>query len=225
MKERLYLSLPGADRVLPTSEMVQRGVSEYDRIMGTLSHEGRSFLASPKLWRVFVGTTPEAGGWSMNLFSFMEPEAQAEVENAFATSEDFMIVHRKYKNPENDRYSFFNIPATRRLMKEYPRYFPKEAVEDPREWFPNNPLKWIREIPYGLLSGFPPHSVLRFRSFRDEAVHVDSIGEFRFHPTQEDHVYIDKSNAIYEASGIKEVSSKWGFPPPPTFYEIFNRPL
>lgn len=125
---------------------------------------------------------------------------------------DFFFFHAL-----SDRYHLFNLRAVRLLAARYPAYFPAEVGTDTRDWLQTHWRMWADGhgkncIRYGLLSGFPLHSVLQFAEHKRtgqklslEHVVYSSVTNLSYggFEAEKDAAYMCQLDEIFRASGIK----------------------
>jgi hypothetical protein len=150
---------------LPTDiDIAKQGVKCFQATVDRLPLKAKGiFLNSLDIQNCFIGTNPETRG-DLDQFSAAQ---LSELSNILSQTAPDMLLLPHYDGDMVKSASLLNLKAVRRVIENYPEYFPEEAKTDIKSWLKENENEWfggsqdIVEIRYGLLSGYPLTSVLR----------------------------------------------------------------
>ncbi|QBD76292.1 hypothetical protein EPA93_09840 [Ktedonosporobacter rubrisoli] len=142
-------------------------------LMGLATKGPQRLFKFIEVRRCVSGISPEIAFEEHVLEVFLE-EAAPQLEQIINTRAERFFVYHKARTPEYDweKYSLFNLLAVQQVARNYPQYFPEEVLREPRNWLQNNWMLWadgrgMNCIRYGLLSGFPLGSVLKFAMYKE----------------------------------------------------------
>lgn len=213
---------------LPTDiEIARQGVNYFQTTVDCLPLKAKGiFLNSLDIQNCFIGTSPEV----TSDLDRLSPSQLSELSNILSQTAPNMLLIPHYKGDMLVSVSLLNLKAVRKVIENYPEYFPEKAKTDVRKWLLENKNEWfggyrdIVGIRYGLLSGFPLTSVLKFcRSVTNyQKGHLDSINENKFlengfsvwsracggycgYDKEKDLEYVAELDDLREQSGIDAV--------------------
>jgi hypothetical protein len=122
--------------------------------------------------RCFVGISPEIRFEYHDIAAYSREAFEALLRQLNEYSQNFFLYHKESQNPLHEMYHLFNLSAVRHVAANYPACFPSpEMLTHTKEWLQNNGKFWadgggINCIRYGLLSGFPLDSAIKFSLYR-----------------------------------------------------------
>lgn len=118
--------------------------------------------------RCFLGISPEKRFEYQDIAAFSRKGFGALSRELDKYSQNFFLYHKKSENLFHEMYHLFNLPAVRYVAANYPACFPyPEMLTQTKEWLQNNWEYWadgrgMNGVRYGLLSGFPLDSAIKF---------------------------------------------------------------
>jgi hypothetical protein len=116
----------------------------------------------------FVGISPEIRFEYHDIAAYSREAFEALSRELNEYSQNFFLYHRKSENTFHEMYHLFNLPAVRHVAANYPACFPYPEIRtQTKEWLQDNGKFWadgrgMNCIRYGLLSGFPLDSAIKF---------------------------------------------------------------
>jgi hypothetical protein len=118
--------------------------------------------------RCFVGISPEKRFEYQDIPAYSREAFEALSRELEQHSQNFFLYHKESENPLHEMYHLFNLSAVRHVAANYPDClgYPK-LLAHTKEWLQNNWKFWadgrgMNCIRYGLLSGFPLDSAIKF---------------------------------------------------------------
>lgn len=157
---------------------------------------------------VYCGVFPEVGGRSGSLLTrrslaLEQTAILIEAINSNGWAKVIMHAHLGY--------SVVNLKAVARVIRDNQEYFPQEALSDPVSWLSDNSPQWflgamtdIKEIRYGLLSGFPLNACIKegaYNQVRRRLINNVLPGE-----TMEDIIFLN--NFVMYGRSVDSYSSE-----------------
>lgn len=199
---------------LPTNmEVAQKGAENFEKVVQRFPDRLKLiFLNSIQIQGCFVGVTPEVGS-----------EEETPLNNLGTAQMLELVKILSQEAPEieiaNGGQILINVEAARRVIGNYPEYFPEGVVCSLRSWLVVNKNEWCyysldredqREVRWGLLSGYPLTSVLCFcrSKGKNEGFNVNNkYGNIWYKGSDpiKDSEYLKQLDEIFDGCGIKEV--------------------
>ncbi|MBV9021101.1 MAG: hypothetical protein JOZ71_10345 [Ktedonobacteraceae bacterium] len=156
---------------IPT--LASQGIPRFVLTMkGKAPHQLPKYTKRLSIQRCFVGISPEIAFESDDIAAFSREALEQTLQELEKYSQNFFIYHQKSIAPDQERYSLFNLLAVRQVARNYPAYFPHSKIlTHPKDWLQNNWKVWADGegrncIRYGLLSGFPLDSAVKFSLYK-----------------------------------------------------------
>jgi hypothetical protein len=202
------------DGKLPTNpEIIKDGLSSYLRVLNRLPADLQIALQEDtQIQGCFVGVTPEVG--SENDISFFEGPNKTrfeEIKRIFAEEAPEMVIIGSGK-------SLINLKAAAQVMANFPEYFPQVAKDNLENWLKLDITQWstysekpddIREIRWGLLSGYPLESVLQWcRNKNDRGFNLQNKYHniyYSGYDMVQDTLYLKQLDQLFDESGIAKI--------------------